>query len=497
MRKIALCVAAVALGTVAHAAPIDLAPRVLPPPVKPGEAIEPFVKIDAPLVALTHLRVLDGTGAPAQEDRTILIADGKIRAILPASDPLPDGARAVDLSGHTVLPGLVGMHDHLFYIGRPNLDSTGASDAPLVVPQMTFSAPRLYLANGVTTLRTTGSVEPYADLNLKHQIDAGVLPGPHMDVTGPYLEGANSVFIEMHQLQDAEDAKETVAFWAKQGATSFKAYMHITRAELKAAIDEAHSLGLRITGHLCAVTYPEAAELGIDDLEHGFFVNTQLDPGKTPDECPKTYGTPTMLAMSADSAAGNALIRTLIAHHVAVTSTLPVFEQGVARHAPLWPRAMAVLTPEAREAYLYERNRTNTGTPEHIKEEATAYAHDLGMERKFVAEGGLLLAGPDPTGNGGVIPGFGDLREVELLVDAGFTPAEAVKIATYNGALYLGLESRIGSIAAGKDADLLVVKGDPSHTISDIENVETVFKDGVGYDSAALLASVRGRYGEY
>ena len=123
--------------------------------------------------------------------------------------------------------------------------------------------------------------------------------------------------------------------------------------------------------------------------------------------------------------------------------------------------------------------------------------NDLGLERQFVASGGLLLAGPDPTGNGGVIPGFGDQRELELLVEAGFSPLEAVRIGTLNGATFEGLQDRIGSIAAGKDADLVVVRGNPAADIHDIEKVETVFKDGVGYDSAKLLESVRGRYGQY
>jgi hypothetical protein len=274
----------------------------------------------------------------------------------------------------------------------------------LVVPQMTFSAPRLYLAAGVTTLRTTGSVEPYADLNTKHQIDAGALPGPHMDVTGPYLEGANSPFIEMHQLADAEDARRTVSFWADQGATSFKAYMNITRAELKAAIEEAHRRGLKITGHLCSVTYREAAELGIDNLEHGFFVNTELDPGKTPDLCPATSGGPTLLAMAPDSAQATDLIRVLIAHHVAVTSTLPVFEQRVPGHAPLSARAMAVLTPLAREAYLYARNRVNAAPREQSKDVVTSYQHDLGLEREFVAAGACCWPGQTPPAMAGSSP---------------------------------------------------------------------------------------------
>ena len=474
-----------------------LQPRILPSPAAPGPDVLPYIKVAPGRIALTHVRLIDGTGQPALAERTIVIADGKIAAVLPATAPLPPGVQALDLSGDTVLPGIVGMHDHLFYIARPDLDATGKSDPPLMVPEMAFSAPRLYLANGVTTIRTTGSVEPNTDLNLKQQIDAGRIPGPHMDVTGPYLEGKGSPFIQMHMLEDAADARRTVDFWADRGVTSFKAYMYITRAELKAAIDEAHRRGLKITGHLCAVTYREAAALGIDDLEHGFFVNTEFDPGKKPDVCTEGDGEDTLASMDPNGAAAKSLIADLVSHHVAVTSTLPVFEQSVAGHAPLWPQAMAALTPEAREAYLYLRNRAFDAPLETRQRRALAFRHDLAMEHAFVAAGGLLLAGPDPTGNGGVVPGFGDLREIELLVEAGFSPEQAVRIATLNGAIYEGLQARIGSIAPGKDADLLIVKGDPSQTITDIENVQLVFKDGAGYDPAALLQSVRGRYGEY
>jgi imidazolonepropionase-like amidohydrolase len=481
------------------AAPVNanMAARILPAATAPGSAVQPFVKLPAGRLALVHVRVIDGTGTAAQQDRTLLLDGGKIAGIVPGGDALPAGYRAIDATGKSVIPGIVGMHDHEYYIARPNLTSDGNGDGPLLLPQMTFSSPRMYLAGGVTTLRTTGSVEPYTDLNTKQMIDGGVLPGPHMDVTGPYLEGGGSLFIQMHPLKDAAEATRTVDYWADQGVTSFKAYMEITRAELKAAIDAAHARGLKVTGHLCSVTYPEAAMLGIDDLEHGFFVNTQLDPDKTADVCPKTYGDPTLGAMTPGSAASTALIKLLVNRHVAVTSTLPVFEPNSPTNGILPQRQLDLLSAEARTDYLYLQSLEDRRSVASKAEGAKLWANELAMERAFVSAGGMLLAGPDPTGDGRVLPGFGDQREIELLVEAGFSPIDAIRIGTLNGATYLGLADRIGSIEVGKDADLVLVAGDPSKQISDIEAVETVFKDGVGYDPAALLASVRGRYGQY
>lgn len=468
-----------------------------------SKVVQEFVRVHDKTVVLTHLRVVDGTGSPAVEDQNVTIENGIIGAIEPGADVAGGpGKTVLSLRGYTVIPGIVGLHDHLFYIARPNFSSAlHASgfpfDPPLLVPQMTFSAPRLYLSGGVTTMRTTGSVEPYADLNLKRDIDAGKLPGPHIDVTGPYLEGGTSYFIQMPHLTGPEDARRTVEYWAMQGVTSFKAYMNITRAELKAAIDAAHERHIKVTGHLCSVTYKEAAELGIDDLEHGFFVNTQLDSGKKPDVCNESAGEETLMRMQAGSAEATDLIRTLVDRHVAVTSTLPVFESmaGVGR-PPLRQQVLDAMSPQAREDFFLVRERSRRPHSGTINS-ATLWQHDLGLERAFVAAGGLLLSGPDPTGGGDVLPGFGDQRGIELLVEAGFTPVEAIKIATLNGATYLGREKQIGSVAAGKNADLVVVKGDPSKQISDIENVELVFKDGIGYDSQKLLDSVRGRYGQY
>jgi hypothetical protein len=245
------------------------------------------------------------------------------------------------------------------------------------------------------------------------------------------------------------------------------------------------------------VSYPEAVAAGIDNLEHGFTANSQLDSSRQPDVCSPGATRRTLVAMQPDTPEADALIKLLVEHKVAVTSTLPVSEQGVPGHAPLDPRAMKAMTTEAREAYLYARNLRNTPPGNSAGDSAKQLQTDMALQRKFVAAGGLLMAGPDPTGNGGVLPGFGDQRGVELLVEAGFKPEEAIRIATLNGATFLGLADSIGSIAVGKNADLVVVKGDPSKTIKDIANVEIVFKDGVGFDSERLIDSVAGRYGQY
>jgi hypothetical protein len=287
-----------------------------------------------------------------------------------------------------------------------------------------------------------------------------------------------------------------VEYWADRGVTSFKAYMNITRDELKAAIDAAHKRGIKVTGHLCSVTYKEAAELGIDDLEHGFFVNTQLDPDKKPDMCSSSAGDYTLEHMAPGSSEAKDLFDTLIKHHVAITSTLPVFEGDKAGRPPIRQQMLDALSPEARNDFFYLRHRPASLPPPKVDRTAL-FKRDMQLEHDFVAAGGLLIAGLDPTGAGDVLPGFGDQREIELLVEAGFTPVEAIKIATLNGATYLGRDSQIGSIAPGKNADLVVMKGDPSKQISDVEKVEIIFKDGIGYDSQKLFDSVKGRYGEY
>jgi imidazolonepropionase-like amidohydrolase len=451
-----------------------------------------FIKHDDPVIALLHVRVIDGTGAPAKDDQVIVIRGGKIESIAAAaSAKIPEGAKQLDMTGRTAFPGIVGMHDHMYY-PSPSINS-GPGTLPLY-PQHAQSFPRLYLAGGVTTARTTGSVETYTDLEMKKLIDSGRQPGPRMFITGPYLEGKGAYTPQMHELQNDADARDTVNYWAERGVTSYKAYMNITRAELKAAIDAAHARGLKVTGHLCSVTFREAAELGIDNLEHGLPASSDFIPDRKPDVC--AGGAAQRRAMGEldlNSPKAQELIKFLVDRKVALTSTLPVFEMFVGeRKVPISNNVIDAMAPQAQAAFLGTRNRIQNGpagwTAADLKKE-------MDFEVAFVKAGGKLLAGLDPTGIGGVIAGYGDQREIELLVEAGFTPLEAIKIATYNGAEFLGQLDNFGTLAPGKFADIVVVNGNPATKISDVESVEVVFKEGIGYDVQKLRDSVKGTVG--
>ncbi len=445
-----------------------------------SNTVRGFIKVDAPVIALTHVRVIDGTGAPAKENQTVVVRGGDIAEIGDAARvKAPDGATTIDLTGKSVIPGLVMVHEHLYY-------PTG----PGVYGQLGLSFVRLYLAGGVTTMRTGGNVNGFMDLKLKQLIEEGQQPGPAIDATAPYLNGP-STFLQMHDMKGAEDARKQVAYWADMGASSFKAYMQITRDELRAAVDEAHARGLKITGHLCSVTYAEAADLGIDNLEHGFLAATDFVADKQPDTCPgQGAGQRTISALDENGEAFKALVKKLVDKKVALTSTLTVFETFTPGR-PM-PPGLDVLLPELKQQF--EQNYQRTAQNEQSIYKAL-FPKALALERAFGRAGGLLIAGTDPTGGGGVVPGYSNQRQLELLVEEGFTPMEAIRIGTLNGATYLGRTARVGSIAAGKQADLVVIDGDPSKTIADVRKVETVFKQGVGFDPAKLIASVSGKVG--
>jgi len=479
MRSISILMLSTAMVAATAALAQDMDDMAALPPVAQSNDAK-FIAYNQPVIAFTHAEIVDGTGAAPKYDQTLVVKDGRIAA-LGAHVPMPKGAMVVDARGKTLLPGFVMVHEHLFY-------PTGTR----IYGSMPYTFPRLYLAGGTTTARTGGSLAPYTDINLKRDIANGTAIGPDLDATGPYLNGEANPFLQMHSLNSAADATKTVNFWADVGATSFKAYINITRDELKAAVDAAHAHGLKVTGHLCSVTYREAADAGIDNLEHGFAVMTDFNKDKKPDECPK--GSQQAIAsVDENSAEVKALMDYLIQKHVALTSTLTVMETFTPGRPKAPERALSMLIPQLREAY--EKTWSNTANIPTMKPYVTIFPKLMKMEKMFADRGGTLIAGTDPTGYGGVIPGFSGKREVELLVEAGFSFPEALKISTLNGAHYTGRDKDVGSLEKGKRADIALVDGDPAKNANAIDSMPFVFKAGIGYDSNKIFDAMKGQVG--
>ncbi|MES1199382.1 MAG: amidohydrolase family protein, partial [Pseudomonadota bacterium] len=452
-----------------------------------------FVRVHDDVFAIQHVQIIDGTGAPAVQDQTVLIDHGRIAAI-GRHVRLPAHVAVIDGRGKTLIPGLVGMHEHLF--------GWAPTRAAPIAQERFFSAPQLYLASGVTTARTTGSTDPYGDLGVKREIDAGDLIGPDLDLTTPYLDGSLPSIPQLYPLRGAADARDTVRFWHDRGFTSVKAYANITPDELQAAIEEAHRLGMKVTGHLCSVGYEQAAAMGIDNLEHGPFVapDGDLDPQRASGMCQSPTGEgqgaiarDILPSVEPDAPALQHVIQTLVARRIPITSTLAVVEGGSDLDLNHNPRLHALFAPEAWDLVVAAQQRESAG-PRNVLEQAMLQK-EMAFERAFVAAGGILLVGCDPTGDGHTIAGLGDQRNIELLVQAGFTLPQVIRFATLNGAMFEGRDREIGSIATGKRADLVLLDGDLTHDVNVIEHPEIVFKAGVGYDSEAIYASLAGHVG--
>ncbi|CAN5728045.1 amidohydrolase family protein [soil metagenome] len=458
--------------------------------IKFSDETKKYIEYNDSITVFKNALLIDGKGNAAKPHQTVIISHGKIDWVGDdAKATIPKEANIIDLNGKALMPGLVMLHEHM-YISAHSITPRYPN-----LKQLPFTFPRLYLAAGATTIRTCGSIEPYSDIRIKKDIGLGLIPGPAMELTAPYIEGSTSVFPQMKENKTPEEAAAFVNYWADQGFTSFKAYIGVDKPTLKAAIDAAHKRQLKITGHLDMVTYREAAVLGMDNLEHGFIASTDFVFDKKENERPaagvaiKSFGN---LDIQSDSV--KRFIQFLIDRKVGITSSLAVFEGFTTTQPRPDAEAINAMSPDTRDFYLQRFVAVKSATASIDWDKA--FVKVAKMEKMFYDMGGLLTVGTDPTGTGGTLAGYGSWRAIELLVEAdGFTSLEAIKIATQNGAVALGFEKTIGTIESGKSADLLIIDGDPSKNISDIRKILYVFKSGVGYNSKKLFESVKGKVG--
>ncbi|MFC3051530.1 amidohydrolase family protein [Kordiimonas pumila] len=435
-------------------------------------------------VLIENVQLIDGTGAVPKQNVSVLVRDGIIEKVQPSAELLtPRNVKKIDGTGKTLLPGFVMVHEHMFY-PAPKMGELNAYP---------YSFSRLYLAGGSTTVRTAGSIAPYGDINVAKAIAAGKQPGPDIDVTGPYLEASPVIAIKQAELEDVESIERTIDYWSSVGVTSFKVYNNLSYEQLQAAIRAAHNRGLKITGHLCSITYADAARLGIDNIEHGFAVAPDFVANKQADTCPapqEVFGS--LAALDPDGDELGKLIKLLIENNVALTSTLPVFEASTPGRPKTPDHALDLLTPELRQSYerIWERIQKSPSASDSL-------SRLMRMEKRFVEMGGTLLAGTDPTGYGGIIPGWSAVREVQLLIEAGFSISEAVKISTLNGARFLERGHLIGSVEPGKRADFILIDGNPVNDPHQLENIDYVFKEGIGFNAKSILEAMKGKIGLY
>jgi imidazolonepropionase-like amidohydrolase len=452
-----------------------------------GPRVRQYVVHDAPSIRIDSVRIVDGTGSPVRLAQSVLIRDGRIARVGAAAALAEEKADVIiDGKGRTLIPGLVMMHEHLFFLDV-------LADAPNYSGEPLF-APRAYLAFGATTIRTAGTMNGNDDIQAARMIRDGQFAGPEIHVTAPFVNGPGSFAYQLRPISEPQEARRIVRFWADEGATSYKIYQNISRNVLAAAIEEAHRLDLKVTGHLCSITFREAAALGIDNLEHGIAVASDFVRDKKPDQCPdRETSESALLAVAPDGPEVKEVIAALVQRNVAVTSTLAVLAAGIVDWFP-GADDLTLLNVQSNKAALrtLERIRSN---PEKRDKALRVLKHEMLFERAFVAAGGTLLVGTDPTGWGGTVPGPGNHAALRLLGEAGFAPLDVIRIGTSEGARYLGVFDRVGSIAPGKQADLLLIDGKPDEDLKELGRIDLVFKNGIAYDPKKLIESVRGKIG--
>ncbi|MFH6605089.1 amidohydrolase family protein [Maribacter algicola] len=429
-----------------------------------------YVKYDSNSIALTHATVFDGKGNPAKEDQTIIVKNGYFEAIGQNSEiDIPEKATVIDLRGKTVIPGIVGVHNHLH------------------IPRFPFVgeiASKLYLASGVTTIQTCGAASPQQEIDLSKKIEQGQVIGPNIVTSGPYFTG-NGGNLNMIIPESDQQIRDTIRYWAKKGVRWFKVYRNTSPKDLETIVDEAHKQGAKVTGHLCSITFEQAVKIGIDGIEHGLNSASDFRNNKTFGICDGSREYMDQLEINSNEV--KALQSLMIDNDVFLTSTLSIFEASVPERAFADERTLAIMSPMQISEYTDRRkNFDSMDSKDGVREKRLKRI--MQFERQFYEMGGTLTAGVDAGRH--VLPGFGDQRNFELLKEAGFTNQEALKVMTTNGAKVLS-NRNIGSIVVGKKADFVVIDGQIENSI---RNVALVFKDGYGYDPKLILEDIKGKF---
>lgn len=452
-----------------------------------SKQVTDYIAIQDSTVLIKNVTLIDGSGGEVKYNQDILLINDRIVDIGQLTEiNIPEGASVIDGKGKTVIPGLIMMHEHLFH-AKPFFGS-------YKIVQMAHTFPQMYLAGGVTTMRTAGGIEVNADLNIKNLIETGRRIGPNIDVTSPHIEreGFEEYIPQLQSLYGEESLENWLNYWFDKGVTSVKVYNNLTKEDLKEIIRVAHARDIKVTGHLCSITHREAAELGIDNLEHSFSVSTDFVKNKPENEC--VSGRQSLLELDDNDPELLSLMKFLIEKNVTLTYT-PVVVEPYTNREVISGGGDAALAP-----YLLEQMKRAHASAVNTTGDSISlvnFKKEMNRVMRFHALGGKITVGTDPTYVGKTIAGYSNQRMIEILIETGFTIEESIKISTFNGAEYLGIDNETGTIEIGKRADLVLIDGDLSKDVSAIRNMEIVFKNGIGFDSKKIFESVKGKVGAY
>jgi len=407
-----------------------------------------FTAQSASVTAIVGGRLIDGTGKPAIENAVVILKDGKISAAGPAATtPVPQGAQIVDAHGKSVLPGLWEMHAHF--------------------EQVEWGP--IYLATGVTTARDVGNEREFI-VAARDAIAAGQGIGPRLVMAG-VVDGTGPFALGVIRVDTPEQAREQVQKYKAEGFQQIKIYSSVKPEILKVVTAEAHRLGMTVTGHIpFGMNAIQGIEDGMDQINHvEYLTPLMVDP--------KSH------TIDPDAPNVKKVIKLLLEHHIVVDDTLALME--VILH-PLdhpisgFEPGILKVAPELKEGL------ETMGVPPPKAEQSAATFRAMEATVRVLHQAGVpIVAGTDQA-----VPGFSLDREIELYVQAGFTPIEAIRAATLVPARAMGMEKDSGTIEVGKRADVILVDGNPLENISDIRKVSTVFAAGKMYQPAALWSSV-------
>ncbi|WP_203293523.1 amidohydrolase family protein [Luteirhabdus pelagi] len=439
-----------------------------------SESLRLYEESHENLLVFTHATMVDGTGNPIKQNQTIIIENGIFKEVGKYTDVrIPQNAKTINLKGKTIIPGIVGMHNHLHIPRFPDVGDVAA---------------KLYLAAGVTTIQTCGAAAPYKELKLSKRIEEGEFIGPEIISSAPFITGKGGN-PNMIIPRNTEHLRDTMQHWLDLGVKWFKVYRNTNPDDLKTIIEVAHKNKAKVRGHLCSVTFEEATRLGIDGIEHGLNSTSDFRTHKAYGQC--NGGREYIDELIINHPNVKRLQQIMIDNKVFLTSTLSIYEASIPNRAYADDRSLDVMSPFLRKQYK-DRRASNDKQIDDVTREKRL-KRIMQFEYQYYKMGGLLCAGVDAGRH--VLPGFGDQRNYELLIEAGFTTEEAVKIMTGNGAKALE-RTDIGTIQVGKRADFVILNGDLRTDATTIEKVETVFKDGKSYNPDLILKTVQGQFGK-